>query len=113
MASEVFYGLMILIVTFSVVFQAFEPDINTFGDGMWYCFALVTTIGFGDMTAVTVIGRVLSVILGIYGIIVVALITSIIINFYNETKDFVMNDESGPEEELPEKDAGSQPPAEK
>lgn len=32
-------------------------------------------------------GRFLSVILGIYGIIVVALITSVIVNFYNEVKD--------------------------
>jgi hypothetical protein len=31
-------------------------------------------------------GRLLSVILGLYGIIVVALITSIIVNFYGEMK---------------------------
>ena len=46
----------------------------------------MTTIGFGDITAVTVKGRVLSVILGMYGIIVVSLITSIIVNFYGEMK---------------------------
>ena len=34
----------------------------------------------------TAAGRVISVILGMSGIIVVALITSIIVNFYNETK---------------------------
>ena len=45
-----------------------------------------TTIGFGDITAVSILGRILSVILGIYGIIVVALITSIIVNFYSEVK---------------------------
>jgi hypothetical protein len=44
----------------------------------------VTTIGFGDLTAVTDFGRILSVILGAYGIVVVALITSIIVNFYGE-----------------------------
>ena len=38
------------------------------------------------MTAVSTIGRILSVILGVYGIIVVALITSIIVNFYGEMK---------------------------
>ena len=36
------------------------------------------------ITAVSPLGRVLSVILGLYGIIVVALITSIIVNFYTE-----------------------------
>ena len=46
----------------------------------------MTTIGFGDLTAVTDFGRILSVILGAYGIVVVALITSIIVNFYGEMK---------------------------
>ena len=63
-----------------------DEGISSFGDALWYCFATVTTIGYGDVTSVTAIGRVLSVILGIYGIVVVALITSIIVNFYNEMK---------------------------
>ena len=58
---------------------------KTFGDSLWYCFTVVTTIGFGDITAKTLIGRVVTVVLGIYGIVAVAVITSIIVNFYNET----------------------------
>ena len=57
----------------------------TFPEALWYCFAVVTTIGFGDIVAITPIGRVLTVILGLYGLIVVAVITSIVVNFYNET----------------------------
>ena len=82
---EILYGLVILIVATSLVLTVMEDNMSI-GDALWYCFAIVTTIGFGDITATTIIGRVLSVILGIYGIIVVALITSIIVNFYNETK---------------------------
>ena len=47
---------------------------------------MVTTIGFGDLTPTSQVGRVLSVILGVYGIVGVALITSIIVNFYGEMK---------------------------
>ncbi len=82
---EILFGLLTLVVCFSLVFPMVEPDINTFPDALWYCFAVVTTIGFGDIAAVTGIGRVLTVVLGIYGLIVVAVITSIIVNFYNET----------------------------
>jgi hypothetical protein len=32
------------------------------------------------------VGRLLSIVLGLYGIVVVALITSIIVNFYTEVK---------------------------
>ena len=82
---EILFGLLILIVTFSLVFVSVEEGIETFPDALWYCFAVVTTIGFGDIVAVTPIGRVLTVILGLYGLVVVAVITSIIVNFYNET----------------------------
>ena len=83
-AIEILYGLFILLVAVSVMLTMIEPEMENFGDALWYCFALVTTIGFGDIKAVTIVGRVLSVVLGIYGIIVVALITSIIVNLYNE-----------------------------
>ena len=85
-AIEILYGLIILIIATALMLSILEPSITNIGDALWYCFAIVTTIGFGDFAATSVIGRILSVVLGIYGIIVVALITSIIVNFYNETK---------------------------
>ena len=65
------------------MFPMVEPTITTFWDGMWYSFAVVTTIGFGDFAATTLVGRILTVVLGIYGIVVVAIMTSVIVNFYN------------------------------
>jgi hypothetical protein len=85
-AAIILFGIVLLIVAFSVVLPHFEEDIATFPDALWYCFAIVTTIGFGDIAASTPVGRILSVILGLYGIAVVALITSIIVNFYGEMK---------------------------
>ena len=82
---EVLFGLLTMIVCFSLVFFTNEPEMPTFADALWYCFAVVTTIGFGDIVAVTPIGRILTAILGFYGLIVVAVITSIIVTFYNET----------------------------
>ena len=86
-AAEIISGLLLLIVAFSYMLKFTDEAFASFEDALWYCFAVVTTIGFGDLTPTTAIGRVLSVILGIYGIIVVALITSIIVNFYGETKN--------------------------
>jgi len=86
-AAEILAGLMIAVVGASILLPAFEPGIETFGDGLWYSFMLVTTIGFGDMTAVTPAGRLISVAVGIYGIVAMALITSILVNVYNESKE--------------------------
>lgn len=82
---EIIFGLLTMIICFSLIINSVEPNINTFPDALWYCFAVVTTIGFGDFVAQTFIGRILTVILGVYGLVVVAVITSIIVNFYNET----------------------------
>ena len=87
MAVEILSGLGLLIIAFSFVFSVIEPDMPSVWSAMWYCFALITTIGFGDVVAQSILGKVLSVILGIYGIIVVSLITSIIVNFYSEIKE--------------------------
>lgn len=84
-ALEILFGLFTMMVCFSLVFMFVEPGFENFGDGLWYCFAVVTTIGFGDYTCVTLTGRILTGVLGIYGLIVVAVITSIFVNFYNET----------------------------
>ncbi len=84
MVFEILSGLAVLIMCFSFAFTYLEESMTEYSDALWYCFAIVTTIGFGDITATSSVGRILSVILGIYGIIVVALITSIIVNFYNE-----------------------------
>ena len=84
-ALEVILGLLTLMVAFSLIFMLYEPTIVTFGEGLWYSFAVVTTIGFGDFFATTPLTRILTVILGLYGVLVTAVITSIIVNFYNET----------------------------
>jgi hypothetical protein len=83
---ETLLGLVLMIIVCSTVFSTLEEGMPRYVDALWYCFALVTTIGFGDITASTSIGRLLSVFLGIYGIVVVAIITSVIVNFYGEMR---------------------------
>lgn len=90
---EILSGLCIVIVIASLILPDCETSIKNFGDGLWYCFMIVTTIGFGDITAVTPLGRIISVIVGIYGIVVTALITSILVNLYNENKNKMTNSE--------------------
>ena len=99
-AAEIIAGLLLLIFVFSFMLMLFEENISGYGDALWYCFAIVTTIGFGDITATSMVGRLMSVILGIYGIVVVALITSIIVAFYGEMKKDKIQIKDGEEDSL-------------
>ena len=90
-AIDVIVCLIAFMIAFSFLLPRYETapgvegaTIKTFWDAMWYCFTVITTIGFGDYAAVSTMGRILTVILGIYGIVVVAILTSVIVNFYNE-----------------------------
>ena len=84
MVYEIILALMIIVILCSIYFTVVEPSMTSYVDSLWYSFAVITTIGFGDVTVSTTLGRILSVILGISGIVVVALFTSFIVNFYNE-----------------------------
>ena len=85
MVYEIILTLLILVILCSVYFTVVEPRMTSYVDSLWYSFSVITTIGFGDVYVTTTFGRILSVILGISGIVVVALFTSLIVNFYNET----------------------------
>lgn len=79
------YGYLALLLFISVSITFVEPKINNIGDGLWYCFSVITTIGFGDYIATTLIGRALSVVLSVYSIIMIALIPGVITSYYIES----------------------------
>lgn len=84
-ADKLVYGYLILLIIISFAILAVEPNINSFIDSLWYCFSVLTTIGFGDFIAVTLVGRVLSVILSVYSILIIAVIPGVITSFYVES----------------------------
>ena len=69
-----------------------ELDIQTVREGLWYCFVSSTTIGFGDIVAVTLFGRILTVILCVYAIFIVALIPGILVSYFIEFNKIKSNE---------------------
>lgn len=83
-ADKILYQFLIGYFISAFVVQLVEPEIKTYPDGLWYLFAAATTVGFGDMTAVTLIGRLLTVYVTVSGILVVAIVPAVMINYYQE-----------------------------
>lgn len=62
----------------------FDPGINSFGDALWYLYAVISTAGFGDIVASGLISRIISVLVTVYSVIVIAVITGVIVNYYTQ-----------------------------
>lgn len=87
-ADKILIGFVFYIVLSSILFAVFEPGITSFMSGLWYSYSVISTVGFGDIVAVTFIGKILSVLLTMYSIIVIAIITGVVVNFYTEINKF-------------------------
>ena len=81
---RLFMSFLILLCVASVILVIVEPGIDTFGDGLWYCFVAAATIGFGDICVVTGIGKITTVIVGINGILVTAMVPGVVVSYYME-----------------------------
>ena len=62
-ADKIIIGFIVFIFAIAAVIQLVEPDINRYGDALWYCYAVISTAGFGDVVAITFIGKMCSVLL--------------------------------------------------
>ena len=83
-ADRILLGFVLFLLADAAIIQIVEPDINRYGDALWYCYAVISTAGFGDIVAVTLIGKTCSVLLTIYTLIVVAIVTGVVVNFYTQ-----------------------------
>ena len=77
-------GFLTFTIVLAFVFQIIEPNIDTLGDAIWYCFAIISSCGFGDVVAVTSLGRILSMVLGFYSILIISLVPGVVISYYVE-----------------------------
>jgi voltage-gated potassium channel len=91
----------VIAVTFiSLLFSAipiriFEPTIETYMDAVWWTIVTTTTVGYGDISPETLIGRVIAVYLMIVGIGLVGMITGSIATYFiteeekDDTKEYI------------------------
>ena len=71
-------ALVAFICIFGYLFYVTEPQIKTFGDGIWWALVTVTTVGYGDITPLTTPGRVVAGGLMFIGLGLIATVTAIV-----------------------------------
>ncbi len=71
-------ALVFFIFLFGYLFYVSEPGVRNLGDGIWWALVTITTVGYGDITPVTTLGRLVASSLMLLGLGLIATITAIV-----------------------------------
>lgn len=87
--GKILYGFLAFLLTtayalYIVEHNAGNPAINNLFDAFYFSVVTVSTVGFGDIVVTTFIGRVLSMMLMGYGVLVIGLVTGVFASVYDE-----------------------------
>ncbi len=93
-ADKIIGGYLIWFFASAIPVWLIEPNIKSYGDSLWFCFASATSIGYGDYVAVTIVGRIITVILTVYSIAVIAIFTAVITSFFTDISRFRASESS-------------------
>lgn len=75
---------LIFVLLSALIIFLVDPAITRYGDALWYCYAVISTAGFGDVVATTMLSKILSVLVTAYSTIVIAIVTGVVVNFYTQ-----------------------------
>jgi voltage-gated potassium channel len=73
--KTIVFGLLAVLLVDAVVIAYFEK--MSFADALYFTFVTGLTIGYGDISPVTLMGRVMAVLAGLQGILITGLITAV------------------------------------
>lgn len=86
--------ILFFIVLFGFIFFITEPDVKSFSDGLWWALVTITTVGYGDITPLTSIGRLVASALMFLGLGLIASLTAVIsVKFIQNFVDHHTNDD--------------------
>lgn len=80
--DKVLTASVILIIFAGASVTVIEPGIDNFGDGIWWAVVTTTTVGYGDISSSTALGRLLAAVLMLSGIGLIGMLTSSLTTFF-------------------------------
>ena len=86
--------IIVSVTFFGFLFYISEPQIKSFGDGMWLALVTITTVGYGDIELSTTLGRFVASALMLLGMGLLASLTAIVsVKFIQNFVDHHTNDD--------------------
>lgn len=83
-AIKIFFAYVILLCVAGILLDFIEPQVHGIFEGIYFSFVASTTIGFGDIVPVTLLGRIIIIIITLFGILTVAMVPGVVVAYYTE-----------------------------
>jgi len=96
----VFLGYMLFGITFSLgsIFYILEYGINeelhSYLDAIYWALVTISTVGYGDISPVTDLGKIISMFGIVFGIAMISFVTSVMVSAFSERFDELRNIDS-------------------
>jgi len=96
----IFLGYMLFAITFTLgsIFYLLEYGINeklgSYLDAIYWAFITISTVGYGDISPVTEVGKIVSMFGIIFGIAMISFVTSVMVSAFSERFDELRNQDS-------------------
>ena len=81
-AYRTLVGFVVFFFIDAALIWILDPEVSSYSDALWYCYAVFSTIGFGDVVVGGMVAKLLSVLLTIYSIVAIAIITGAIVHYF-------------------------------
>jgi voltage-gated potassium channel len=84
------YGIGLVVIAATIVASVeggVAASIHSFADALWWAFVTITTVGYGDMVPVTLVGRAVAIVLMLGGIAFFSGVTANLASFLIKGKD--------------------------
>lgn len=83
-SDRILITYVVFVLLSALLIMITEPGIGTYADALWYCYAVISTVGFGDVVVTSLLPKTISIVVTLFSMLVIAVITGVIVNYYNE-----------------------------
>jgi voltage-gated potassium channel len=96
----IFLGYMLFAITFTLgsIFYLLEfginDKVNSYLDTIYWALVTISTVGYGDISPITDMGKILSMFGIVFGIAMISFVTSVMVSAFSERFDELRNQDS-------------------